>query len=312
MRAVVIINPRSGRRRGRVTSGARAALAREALDRHGLEGRGDAAAVVVTRAPGDAALAAADAVRRRVDRVVAWGGDGTVNEVAGPLIGTRTALGIVAAGSGDGLAGSLRLPRQSAHALRLALVGPAGPMDVGFLGRRHFLNVAGIGFDAAVGAAFNRSASRGLGVYVRLALAQVWRYQPDAYEVTFDGLTLSGPRLFVGFANGREYGNRMVLAAGADPTDGRLDLVVVDAGPAWRQCWRARRLVVGLDRPAAGITRHQVTAVRVAGARLVCHVDGETFETAGSLDVRIQPAALQVAGLSPRPATAAASASSSA
>jgi YegS/Rv2252/BmrU family lipid kinase len=286
-------------------------MAREALARHGAKSLGDAS-VVVTRAAGDAALAAEAARRDGVDRVVAWGGDGTVNEVAGPLIGTRTALGIVPAGSGDGLAGSLGLPRRPEYALRLALLGPSGPMDVGWLGDRHFLNVAGIGFDAAVGRAFNHSATRGLGAYVRLALAEIWRYQPDSYELTVNGATLRGPRLLVAFANGREYGNRMVLAAGADPTDGLLDLIVVDAGSAWRQCWRARRLLVGRDLPAVGITRHRVAKAQIAGSRLVCHVDGETFEVDGVLDVRIQPLALHVAGLSPLPASAAASASSSA
>lgn len=310
MRSVVIINPRSGRRRGRATGDERAAMARDALDRHGFDGRSDDA-VAVTRAPGDAARFAADAVRRGVDRVVAWGGDGTVNEVAGPLIGTRTVLGIVAAGSGDGLAGSLGLPRQSALALRLALVGPSGPMDVGFLGLRHFLNVAGIGFDAAVAAAFNRSSNRGLATYLRLALSQVWRYVPESYDVEADGETLSGPRLLVAFANGREYGNAVVLAVTADPTDGQLDLIAVEAGSAWRQCWRARRLFVGRDRPSAGIVRRQVTTAVVSGPRLVCHVDGEAFETSGSLEVRIEPGALRVAGLAPR-TSAAASASSSA
>lgn len=311
MRAVVIINPRSGRRRGRTSGDARAVMAREALARHGAEDV-DGVSVVVTRAAGDAARSAEAAVRHGADRVVAWGGDGTVNEVAGPLIGTRTALGVVPAGSGDGLAGSLGLPRRPEYALRLAIAGPIGPMDVGWLGDRHFLNVAGIGFDATIGRAFNQSATRGLGVYVRLALAGIWRYQPDAYDLTIDGATLRGPRLLVAFANGREYGNRMVLAVGADPTDGLLDLIVIDAGSAWRQCWRARRLLVGRNRPAAGITRRRVAEARIAGSRLVCHVDGETFEVDGALDVRIQPLALQVAGLSPRSASVAASASSSA
>lgn len=91
----------------------------------------------------------------------------------------------------------------------------------------------------------------------------------------------------------------MVLAAGADPTDGRLDLIVVDAGSAWRQCWRARRLVFGHDKPMPGIARYQVTAARVDGPRLGCHVDGETFEAAGALEVRIQAGALLVAGRDP-------------
>jgi diacylglycerol kinase family enzyme len=297
MRAVVIINPASGRHGWRPECGSdRADLARRVVRLAGLE-PGTDVEVVLTRAPGHGAELAREYVARGIALVVAWGGDGTVNEVAGPLIGSRTALGIVPSGSGDGLARGLGLPRRPELALRLALAGTRGPIDTGRLGDRHFLNVAGIGFDAAVGAAFNRVGRRGLGAYVRRAFGEVWRYRPRPYDLDIDGEPRPGRYFLIAFANGREYGNGLRIAPDADVTDGFLNLVAVAGGTPFHQLWRARRLAVARLRPAGGVLRQRIRTARVAGERLVCHVDGEAFEATGALDVVVRPASLLVVGL---------------
>src|SRR5262245_58368675 len=117
MRAAVIVNPISGRA-GRRTDAGRE---RQELAARTLREINIAADVVLTNARGHGAELARVFVARSFDRVIAWGGDGTVNEVAGPLIGSNTALGIVPSGSGDGFAHGLNLPTTSARALTAAL-----------------------------------------------------------------------------------------------------------------------------------------------------------------------------------------------
>jgi diacylglycerol kinase (ATP) len=122
----VIINPTSGRGgREPATGPRRASLAQQLLARAGATGE-----VVLSRSAAHAIEVAQAFVRARADVVVAWGGDGTVNLVAGPLIGTSTALGIVPSGSGDGAAGSLNLPKPPEMALARALSGSTAPIDV--------------------------------------------------------------------------------------------------------------------------------------------------------------------------------------
>lgn len=292
MRVGVIINPVSGRHgRDPATGPRRADAARRVLDAAGAD-----AEIVLTRGAGDAATLARGFVDRGVDLVVAWGGDGTINQAAGPLIGSRVALGIVPSGSGDGFAESLGIRRAPETAWAQAL-GPARlTIDVGFLGDRHFLNVAGSGFDAAVAHAFNSRAKRGGLGYLMAGLPTLWGYRCNDYTLTIDGATHAGPRFVVAFANGCSYGNGAVIAASADPTDGWLDVVMGDAGPFWMQIWRSRRLSFRRLSPARGITRLRARTATIAGGRMMCHVDGETFETGGTLEVRIQPAALTVAG----------------
>jgi diacylglycerol kinase family enzyme len=226
--------------------------------------------------------------------VIAWGGDGTINEAAGPLIGTSVALGIVPSGSGDGLARGLRIPRDPERAFRLAL-GPARPMDVGWLGDRHFLNIAGVGFDAAVAAAFNNRSTRGKARYFVDSLRGIWTYESRHYQVEAENHRLDGPCFVAAFANCQQYGSGIVLAPDADPADGLLDMVLVTGGPAWRQMWRARRLGFRRMAAAEGITRAQITSATVSGQHLHAHVDGQTFEASGALEVRIAPKALLIA-----------------
>ena len=289
MRAAIVNNPISGRGGRRAGAAAeRTSLAHRVSNELGIDAR-----VEVTRARGHAIELAAAFAAEGVDRVVAWGGDGTVNEIAGPIVGTSTALGIVPSGSGDGFARGLKLPRPPEAALRLALIGAPKPVDVGYLGMRHFLNVAGIGFDAAVGQIFNRRTRRGAAGYFN-AFSLVWGYRPASYTLDIDGVALPGERFLLVFANGREYGNGAVIAPDASFDDGKLDALIVAAGSPWRQLWRARRLVIGRRRPAHGLLRQQFTTARVSGDALQCHVDGETFEFSGTLEVRLAPLALGV------------------
>jgi diacylglycerol kinase (ATP) len=296
MRIAIIVNPVSGREGRRDRTGAeRLAHARRLVDRRvGSEVEPE---VIATKEQGHAAELARGFLARDFDVVMAWGGDGTVNEVAGPLIGSRAALGIIPSGSGDGLARGLGLRVSAGEAFRAAVIGRSAPMDVGYLDKRHFLNVAGIGFDAAVAADFNRASKRGAFGYVTRSWRNLWSYRPDRYVVELDRERRDGRYLLVAFANGREYGNRLVLAPEADVRDGWLDAVLVEDGSPVRQLWRARRLALASSHPAAGILRTRIRTAAVTGDRLICHVDGESFQTAGTVEVRVDPMALKIIGL---------------
>ena len=106
-----------------------------------------------------------------------------------------------------------------------------------------------------------------------------------------------GPRFVIAFANGREYGSGLAIAPEADPSDGWLDTVIVKGGSPLRQLWRSRRLGWRPMHPAEGVWRGRIREASIAGTRLVCHVDGEPFETSGEISIRLDPGALLVAGV---------------
>jgi diacylglycerol kinase family enzyme len=299
MKIAIIVNPSSGRApRGSPAGAGRIELARQLTARAGPS---SAIVVMPTMGPEHGTALAREYVASAYSRVIAWGGDGTINEVAGPLLGTGVVLGIVPAGSGDGLARGLGLPTTPDAALAAALADRVASIDVGMLGPRHFLNIGGISFDAVVAEAFNRRSPRGQRGYLIESLRRVWSYRSDVYTVETLGERFHGACFEVAFANCREYGSGLVLAPHGNPADGRLEMVRVSGGPAWRQLWRARRLTYRRLAPAEGVYRASVTSATVTGECLKCHVDGQTFEHRGAMAIGIKPQALVVAGVTTIP-----------
>ena len=289
MRTVVLINPRAGqRRRGAVAE--RVELARAALRDHGAGGE-----VVVADGRGRGRDAARKLVRQGVETVVVWGGDGTVNEVASQLVGRGVALGIVPAGSGNGLARELGLSMHPARALRTALKGRVRTIDAGELGGRLFFNVAGVGFDASLAAAFNVRARRGMSGYLAAALREALRYEPARYDVAADGGGSSGAALLVAVANTRQYGNGAIIAPAARPDDGRLDVVIVPPIGLLAAGWHMPRLFRGTLDGLQGVRMLRVRDGEIAaGQPLTFHVDGEVVRGERRLPIAVHARALPV------------------
>ena len=289
MRVRAIVNPRAG-----VAPGA----ARRAVER-GRPSWGDYA-VLPTQAPGHATELAREAVAAGAQLVIAVGGDGTVNEVAQGLLGSGAALGVVPVGSGNGLARALRLPLRPAGALAALEAGVRRPIDVGRLNGGIFLNVAGTGFDAAVGAAFHRAGQdgsrRGFLGYVRLSLAELRRYRPPPLVVEANGERRELRPFIVTFANGPQYGSGAVINPGGKLDDGLLEAVYFEyKGSIVDILVAAPRLFLGGIERAADYGRVRGSRVTVtAGAPLEIHRDGDPVEPARRIDVELLPRALDV------------------
>jgi len=140
----IIINPIAGGARPAVAR-TKAQLALSIVDQHG-----DQAEVFITEGVGHARDLAKAAVGRGARLVMAWGGDGTINEVASALAFDEIPLGIIPAGSGNGLARELGVHPRPERAIADALAAEPRPMDLGEIEGRLFANTAGAGFDAHI------------------------------------------------------------------------------------------------------------------------------------------------------------------
>jgi YegS/Rv2252/BmrU family lipid kinase len=296
MRIVAVVNPISGRGMDASATADRIAMMRAAFDRRGLDG-----SVVVTERAGHARELAARAVESGTDLVLVWGGDGTVNEVGTALMGSSTAMGLVPAGSGNGLAGGLAVPRQPAAAIAAALDGRVKPVDVGMLDERPFFNVAGIGFDAHVALLFNQRprGRRGPLPYVMIGFREGVRYAGLTYNITLAGdhgtTTTIHKALLVAFANGVEYGMGLRIAPAARLDDGLLDCCVVEDRPVLARVLHARHLLRDrIDRAPGLLMRTVRSATIEAELDITYHVDGEPGVAGRTVVVTIRPGALLV------------------
>ena len=289
MKAGIIINPIAGRHRAR--TGTRVELARDVLHRCGIDGE-----VTVTTRRGHARELARSFVDRGAETVVAWGGDGTVNEVASEVAFQPPALGVVPAGSGNGLSRELGLPqRDPTRSLTTALQGEPRWIDAGELGGRLFFNVAGVGLDAHLAAVFNARTSRGMRGYVVSTVREMLTYEPSYYILRASDVAVSQSALIVALANTRQYGGSVQIAPLARPDDGLLELVVLPPVSPLVALWHARRLLTGTVHEVPGVTMQSVRAVDIASDTLPCfHVDGEVFPGADTLAAKVHSRALRV------------------
>ena len=292
MRVSVIINPIAGLWRRPDQGRRRAELARAVFAEARVE-----ADVRLTEYRGHARALAAEAVACGADVVYAWGGDGTVNEVGSVLAFGQTALAIVPAGSGNGLARALGIPRDPAAALRHASRVSARRIDVGEIAGHVFLNVAGVGFDAHIASEFSRAhGQRGFRRYARIVTRELFAYRPRSCRVTIEASVTEHRAFLLTVANGPQWGNGAIVAPGARLDDGLLDLVTVESPSRLQLLGSVPRLFRGtLDRSRA-VTVRQVAEALISGdIPLLFHFDGEpVLSTEADLLVRVRPAALTV------------------
>ncbi len=255
------------------------------------------AEVFVTERQGHARDLTHAALGRGASVVVAWGGDGTINEVASALAFRDASLAIVPSGSGNGLARELGIPFDAGAALDVAFGTRERTMDAGELDGRLFFNIAGCGLDARIARRFAElnGARRGVARYFEITARELTGFEPDEYTIVTDGVARRVRPLIVAFANARQYGNGAMIAPSARIDDGQLDMVVVGHRAPWKVLLQVPRLFLGQIGRVSDVTTTRATEVElISWQPILCHVDGEPLLGGGSVKVRVRPHALKV------------------
>ncbi|MFA5326827.1 MAG: diacylglycerol kinase family protein [Prolixibacteraceae bacterium] len=180
-----------------------------------------------TNHPGHATELAQKASANEFDLIVAVGGDGTVNEVAQGLVGTKSIMGIIPMGSGNGLARELGISMNIRKSARALLEGNTLELDVCRLNNQRFLCTSGIGFDARIAYLMGKASTRGFMKYVQLVLQESIAYKPVDVRMKIDGVVVDRSVFLITFANASQFGNNAFIAPGASMTDGLIDVVIV-------------------------------------------------------------------------------------
>lgn len=288
----VIINPISGAGRRPDVARQRAERATAFLLSRHIDGE-----VFVTERAGHARELAQAALGRGVTLCIAWGGDGTVNEVASALAFTSASMAIVPAGSGNGLSREVGIPFDPHSAFEMAVSGRDRVIDAGEIEGRLFFNLAGVGLDARVAHQFAVTglARRGFMRYLEIASTEIFTRSRHEYDIAIDGKLRRSHVLLVTMANGRQYGNGALIAPDARIDDGLLDVVVVEDRSPLSVLWHTPKLFRGRLADVPGVTMSRATRVEITSAEpLIYHVDGEPCAGGSSVSARIRPGALRI------------------
>jgi diacylglycerol kinase (ATP) len=242
---------------------------------------------------------ASEAVKAGVERVVVVGGDGTLLSVADELVHSDTAVGLIPAGTGNDFRRDYGLPRRPEEALAVALGRETQRVDVGQAwGGRHFLNAAGIGFDAevAVKASTYPSGLGGTLPYLMGAITTLLQYRPMEVRVTVDGeRRYEGDSTMIAVANGRYYGGGMQIAPSARRDDGLIDVCIAEGMGPLKLLGLLPQVYGGghVRSPRVHVLRGEHVQIEV-GAPVRAHVDGDPLPYE-SLTFQARARALRVA-----------------
>ena len=291
-----IINPNAGRKHADVTTSIERLFSSRKI-RFEAE---------FTRERGHATELSSKALLAGFTTIVAVGGDGTIRETAGPLIGKEASLGILPCGSGNGLARNLYIPLDFDKALAGLLDWEPRRVDAGLANGRPFFCAAGVGLDAEVAHDFNSmSARRGILPYVWHAARRVLNYKPVPVTALVDGRRLELTAMVNAVLNGVQYGGGARVAPGAYIDDGLLDLVSIKKASLPRLLWALPALFNGrLDEHTAIYSAFKGRLIELdCGAAAWYHLDGEDFYSDdGKIRFSVMPAALKVRA--PKPSLA--------
>lgn len=189
--------------------------------------------IVTTKFPGEATEIVNAYHKHGFTKVIAVGGDGTVNEVAKAVAGTAIEMGILPTGSGNGLARHLKIPMNITKAIEVINRGKTINIDNGVINDRMFFCTSGVGFDALIGNRFAEASKRGLSTYAKITIKEYFSYKEQQYTLTVNGAKLERSAYMITFANASQYGNNAYIAPKADISDGLMDIVIVRRFPLY-------------------------------------------------------------------------------
>lgn len=235
------------------------------------------------------------AIRDKVDLVVAVGGDGTINEIAKELLNTKTPLAIVPEGSGNGLARYLGISSDVSQAIAKINRGNIITIDSGLVNGKAFFNVAGMGFDALISDRFAENMTRGPVGYLKIVLKEISKYKPQQYTIRIDGKEMQREAFMISIANSPQYGNNAYIAPGASVDDGLLDVCIIKQFPLIQFPVMIYHLF--------SRTAHQSEYVEIIKGKQITierpmkgpvHLDGEPLTLDKKLSIEVLPSSLNV------------------
>lgn len=257
--------------------------------------------VQVTWEPGDAARMAEQAGRDGVARVIAGGGDGSVNEVVNGLMRlppeSRPGLGILPLGSANDLAWALDLPQAPPAALEAALSLPLHAVDVPRLDGRHFLNMATGGFGAEITSSTPKSLKRllGGGAYSLIGAMKAWQYRPYPVTLRWEGGEREASLFVLALGNGTRSGGGQHLTPEARIDDGLLDVLILRDFASLRDVPAMRRELQQRPRRGDFVETFRTAWLSVEARReLPLTLDGEPGHRR-AFRVEVEPGALSLA-----------------
>lgn len=161
------------------------------------------------------------------DRVIAVGGDGTLKIVAECLLKTDIPVGIIPAGSANGMAKELGIPSALDAALAFAAEGATKTIHATLINDELCIHLADIGFNAYIVKKFDELPERGMLTYAKAAWHAFWSHKKMDVEFKIDGKVIRHQAAMVAIANATEYGSGLKINPDGNLEDELFEVILV-------------------------------------------------------------------------------------
>jgi YegS/Rv2252/BmrU family lipid kinase len=226
------------------------------------------------------------------DRVIAAGGDGTIKMAAEILLDKKIPLGIIPAGSANGMAKELNIPLDPEQAIELSVSGKPMPLDLIFINGEYCIHLSDIGLNATMLKHFEQSDTRGFVGYAKALLKMLGRHQYMRVTLFANNRHYKRKVVMAVIANATKYGTGAIINPNGDPSDGEFEVVLV------RRLGIAELAKMIVTRKPLDQTK--IETIKCKRMRLVVsnpypfQIDGETRDKQKEINAVIEPAAVQV------------------
>jgi YegS/Rv2252/BmrU family lipid kinase len=227
------------------------------------------------------------------DRIVAVGGDGTVKLVAGVVKETPLPLGIIPAGSANGMAKELDLPQDLIGALDVITTGEVRKVDAIRINEEELcLHLSDVGMNAMLVKYFDEAPGRGMWTYAKGLLKVLWRKRKLRLTLETDEGEMKCQAYMVVLANARKYGTGANINPEGDVADGKFEVVILRKLNLF-EIYKA----IFTNRP---FHPEKIEVVSTRTAKIFIHrkawfqIDGEYKGKVSQVTARILPGVLQM------------------
>jgi diacylglycerol kinase (ATP) len=227
--------------------------------------------------------------------VVAVGGDGTCNLVAGCIINTEIKLAIIPVGSANGLATELNIPKEERAAIELIFQGFSKKIDTIKINNKNCLHISDIGLNAKCIKRFEKEKIRGLYGYAKQFFRELWYSKPSKYTFMHNDGKFKKKAHVVAIANATKYGTGALINPNGKIDDGKFEICIVKPYPFWSLISIASAIFLGyLDKIKYAEIRSFEKIRIIKKKKITIHVDGEILPDTDVIDAEINKASLNV------------------
>jgi diacylglycerol kinase (ATP) len=289
-RTVVVANPTAGRGKGGKLIGKAAQILHDLGVEHEIQ---------VSESAEDLERKARSAAEAGAAIVAVIGGDGSVSAAANGVLGTDATLAVFPGGTGDDFAKAIGAGK-FVPAVKLLANPKSQAIDVVRLTTgpsvRHFVNVAGAGFDSEVNETANamKIDLGSTGTYIAAVLKTLSKFTPAHYEIAIDDQMLSLDAMLAIVGSGISYGGGMKVLPSASLIDGVLDVCIVESLSKMAFLRAFPRVFNGSHTTHPRIQMHRGKRITMeANRRMNVHADGEQTGPLPAI-FEVLPSALRV------------------